>query len=271
MVIFLHEFECFRRAKNSFFVSLHILGRDFFELCDAIFHEAFVHQRVAEHDAGLAGFGLLRIGLEVGTEFLDRGRVFLHLLEAIRPSKNGLAAVSAVGVFCQILAHEIAAGLKLLVERIGHSDPVGGVFGAAVLRVPLLEITKRHGGIHVFFGLQQRESPHEAGLGCPQVGGKILGKLEVGRCGLVISHERQERIDLHVADLGEVCGFRKKLREFLRGRDGSRPILQRAPAADDIERGLLGGGALRQFVDHVVHDQRGLAVARHLQIGDREA
>ena len=153
LVVFLHEFEGFRRSEDAFFVSLHILVWDFFELRNAIFQEAFVHQRVAEKHPGLAVFDFPRVSLEVGVKFIDGGRVFLHLLEAIGPPEDSLSALRALGVFGQILAHDLAAGLKLFLKRVGRRDPVSGGRSAGVIRVSFEKISKNSGGGHIFLGL----------------------------------------------------------------------------------------------------------------------
>ena len=189
LVVFLEKFERLGSAEDSLFVRLHILGWDFFELRDAVFHEAFVHQRIPEQDVRFACLDLTGVGLKVGVKFVDGGRVFFHLLEAIGFSENGLASVGAFGVFRQILVHELAALPVLFVERVAHPEPVGGGIGAGMVGVALQEISERLGGLHVFFGLQKREGPHETGLGSAVAGREILCELEVGGSGFFVSKQ----------------------------------------------------------------------------------
>ena len=86
-------------------------------------------------------------------KFVDGGWVFLHLLEAIGLPKSSQAAMSALGMFFEILGHERPAGLVLLVERVAHPEPVGSGVGAGVVGVALDEIAEGLRGLHVFFGL----------------------------------------------------------------------------------------------------------------------
>ena len=160
-VVFLHELERLSGFENPLLVEPGIRLRDPFESGHAFLHLAFVHQGIAEQDAGFAALLMAGIGAHKRAEFLDAGLVVLELLGAIGFAERRVARVLAVRKFPQVVVHRVPGFFELLVERIPHAEPIGCRTGHFMRRIFLPELLECPDSLLVFSGEQKGESLHE--------------------------------------------------------------------------------------------------------------
>ena len=266
----LEELQGLGCSEDALFIEFRFGRGNPLKSLDPFRDKALVHESIAEQNTGLAVLGFAGKFFEVVVEFIDGCAVLLELLGAIGLAENGGAPVDALGIFFEVGIHEVAAFLKLLVERVGHPLPVGSAVGEVVLGMPSQKGLERCCRLGIFLCLEEGKGIEKH---CPwRVFGarKARGDFLKGRCGIFISQARLERLGLHEIDLWQERRFGKFAGEFLRGLDGFWPILQGAPAADHIDGCLFRHLVRRQILEHACHDQCRLAVAFHLEIGYRK-
>ena len=134
-------------------------------------------------------------------EFIDRCAVAFELLRAIGFAEDGRSPVQGLGMVLQVGLHEFAAFLELLVERVGHAEPVGAAVGEAVFRISRQEVLECLCGVGVFFGLKKREGFQERCSRCGFRVWKTLGDLLEGGCGFVVAEAGLQGLGLHEIDL----------------------------------------------------------------------